>query len=155
MGNGVPIYAVVFDGKLPKGWRRAAASLQNSSATVSGVPNKATKAGKLIKGEVDALPFKPSPYIVTNKINYPMGISYKKGDVRGSATVGGFFGPSIAWLGDIFYLGLGNFAKSKKRYEDDGYTVTTPDWELLPGMVEVLKERVDLDFAEAALREAA
>ncbi len=158
VGNAQAINCVIFEGKLPAGWLqrsiRLAQPLQPGQATA--VPDKRTTIGKALEKEIKALPLRPSTNKPCTAIGYPHGLRYSHPDGSYGGTSLGFFETmQVGWIVDgPFYVSLPDEKLKRQELEERGYTVEGEPWQPLPGMVEILKEEMDLDFARAKLAQA-
>lgn len=156
VGNGIAIYALIFEGKLPEGWKPAGKRFfKHGSGQVAGKPDKRTAIGKLALEAIQALPCTPNPDKVSREIGFPMSLNYESADSKGSRHLGMWNCIAIGWLEDTFYVSLPDLQAERQIHIDRGETVTSPDWHPLEGMERILKEEADLDFARAKLKEAA
>jgi hypothetical protein len=158
VGNALAVAAIIFEGKLPSGWKqRRWSSFQNiREGTVAGWPDQRTIAGKAALKRIKALPLRPSSYRVCDAIGFPGAVNYSNATSRGSSALGFWETMHIGgWLRDTFYVGLPKLDEEIAKMEAKGYTVDTPRWTPVEGMVPILKEEMDLDFARAKLRDAA
>lgn len=158
VGNAVPIARAIFEGDLPQGWRersiKTASPLKNGQ--LAAVPDKRTSIGKQLEKEIKTLPLRPSTSKPCTAIGFPHCLRYSgKGTISGSIGLGLWETMSVGWLPDgPFYVSLPDEKLKRQEIEEDGYTVEGEPWEPLPGMVEILKEEMDLDFARAKLAQA-
>lgn len=156
VGNGIAISALIFEGKLPEGWKPAGKRyFKHPAGHVAGKPDKRTTLGKVVLEAIQALPCTPNPDKATRDIGFPMSLSYETATLKAARHLGMWNCMSIGWLGDTFYVTLPDLQAERQYHIDKGETVTSPDWHPLEGMERILKEEADLDFARAALEEAA
>ncbi|MCM0001444.1 MAG: hypothetical protein NBV68_18895, partial [Erythrobacter sp.] len=89
-------------------------------------------------------------------IGYPHSLSYSSPNGGHGVTSLGFFETmQIGWIaGGPFYVSLPDEMLKRQELEERGHTVEGEPWQPLPGMVEILKEEMDLDFARAKLAQA-
>jgi hypothetical protein len=149
VGNGVSIYAVVFEGELPKGWKRRDQRDYKGlkPGQTAAWPDKRSSEGKAATVAINALRLLPDPDRVTKAIGFPHSLEYEKEGQNGFEALGFFETIRIGWLLDTFYVSLPDIAGQRARRIADGYTVTTPEWHPLEGMEPILKEEMALDFA--------
>lgn len=158
VGNAVAINRVIFERDLPAGW--LAKSVKTASSLKPGqvpaVPDKRTTIGKALEKEIKALPLRPSSSKPCTAIGYPHGLRYTHPDGSyGSTSLGFFETMQVGWIADgPFYVSLPDERLKRQELEESGYTVEGEPWEPLAGMVEILKEEMDLDFARAKLAQA-
>lgn len=155
--NGLPIRVVIFDGPPPTGWREhridMATPLKLGQTTAT--PDMRTKIGKALIEEIKLLPRQPSSYGPCDAIGYPTGLRYEGQGCKGSTSLGFIETMGVGWIADgPFYVRLPDERHARKRLEERGYTVEGEPWEPLPGMVEILREEMELDFARANLAQA-
>lgn len=159
VGNAVAIRRVIFQGDLPSGWRQQSIQLASplKRGQVAAVPDRRTSEGKFLDKQIKALPLRPSTGHPCTAIGYPHSLSYShpaKGS-KGCMSLGLFQTMQVGWIADgPFYVSLPDEKLKRQELEEDGYTVEGEPWEPLPGMVEILKEEMDLDFARAKLVQA-
>jgi hypothetical protein len=158
VGNAQAIKRVIFEGKLPQGWLQRSIRLASplKQGQVTAVPDKRTTIGKALEKEIKALPLRPSSSKPCTAIGYPHALSYARpGGGHGVTSLGLFETMQVGWIADgPFYVSLPDERAERQQLEERGYTVEGEPWEPLPGMVEILKEEMDLDFARAKLAQA-
>jgi len=151
VGNGIPLYGVIFEGAPPKGWKKRSA--RNFSAPgegkVIGVPDKRTAAGKGAVKAIAELPFVPSENRICKDIGFPFAISWDDERGSGSEALGFFDVLKAARLDGVFYISLPDVVTKRAKMIASGKNVTTSEWTPLPGMSLILKEEMLLDFARA------
>lgn len=157
VGNAIAIIRVVFEGELPAGWLKRSYNSPNLKPDqVTAVPDKRTIIGKALMKEIEALPLRPSTNRPCDAIGYPHSLRYSGREcITGTTSLGLFTTMQVGWIADgPFYVSLPDEQLKRKELEERGYTVEGEPWVSLPGMVEILKEEMDLDFARAKLAQA-
>lgn len=157
VGNAVAINAVIFEGDLPKGWKprkwKSFAGLERGKT--AAWPDTRSTDGKAALAAIKALPLRPSSYGPCDAIGFPSSLSYTKEGTNGSMTLGVFETLKVGWIEDVLYVSLPDEKRVRLGMEAEGYTVEGDLWSPLPGMVRVLKEEVDLDYARHKAKVAA
>lgn len=158
VGNAKAINRVIFEGELPQGWLQRSIKLASplKAGQLTAVPDKRTTTGKALEKEIRELPLRPSSSKPCTAIGYPHALRYSHPDGSyGSTSLGFFETMQVGWIVDgPFYVSLPDEMIKRQELEERGYTVEGEPWEPLPGMIEILKEEMDLDFARAKLAQA-
>lgn len=156
--NATPISRVIFEGQVPAGWLHRSINLAQplKPGQVTAVPDSRTTIGKALMKEIKALPLRPSTNKPCTAIGFPHGLRYSHPDGSyGGTSLGLFTTMQVGWIADgPFYVSLPDERVERQELEEHGYTVEGEPWEPLPGMVEILKEEMELDFARANLAQA-
>jgi hypothetical protein len=157
VGNATAITRVIFEGELPAGWLRRSINLASplKPGQVTAVPDRRTNIGKALMKEIKALPLRPSTCGPCDEIGFPHSLKATTSDSSFHTSLGLFTTMQVGWIaGGTFYVSLPDEKRKRLELEEKGYTVEGEPWEPLPGMVEILKEEMDLDFARAKLAQA-
>jgi hypothetical protein len=155
--NATAISAVVFDGKLPSGWkpRRWQSFTGVHRGKSTGWPDQRTKIGKEALAAIKKLPLLPSSYGPCREIGFPTSLSYSgRETILGSTQMGVWETMLIGFLRDTFYVAIPDEEAARAELVAKGYTVEGDPWRPLPGMVEILEEEMNLDFARERARKA-
>ena len=158
VGNACAVIGVIFEGDLPAGWKRKKLRLNASLASnkVIGWPDKRSIIGKEAMKALKALPLCPSSNGPCKDIGFPLSLEYTGKSVsRGSTSLGFFETMSIGCIGDTFYVALPDERARRAELQAQGYTVKGDPWSPLPGMTQILREEMDLDYARDAAAQAA
>ena len=147
--NGVAIRRLIFDGALPKGWKeRMTRGTVLQRGHLAALPDLRTIAGKEAAKAMNALPLRPSTRAACDAIGFPHGLQYAgNGAIRGSTSLGFWETLSVGYIDDTFYVALPDERAKRRKLEEEGYTVEGHPWTPLPGMIEILREEMELDFA--------
>lgn len=158
VGNAIAINRVIFEGDLPAGWLQRSINLASplKPGQCTAVPDRRTTIGKALMKEIKALPLQLSTSKPCTEIGFPHALRYSHPDGSyGSTSLGFFTTMQVGWIADgPFYVSLPDEKLKRQELEQQGYTVEGEPWEALPGMVQILKEEMDLDFARAKLAQA-
>ncbi|HZG32158.1 MAG TPA: hypothetical protein VEZ59_02730 [Sphingopyxis sp.] len=156
VGNARAINALIFKGELPEGWKRASAKAfhRHDAGQVAGKPDLRTSIGKAAEKAIKALPLTPHVDRVTREIGFPMSLDYLSGEGGGSSWLGWIDCMAAGWIKDTFYVSLPDIDHARREHMELGRTVTTPDWRPLPGMEQILKEEMELEYARDRARKA-
>lgn len=154
VGNAIAIIGLIFEGALPTGWKpKKLKSSVDMTGKKVGWPDQRTAIGKQALRDLKALPLCPSTNSVCDQIGFPHVLKYSGKDTEeGWASLALFETLSAGYIDDTFYISLPDEALNRSMYEAKGYIVEGEAWSPLPGMVEILEEEMDLDFAREKLR---
>lgn len=148
VGNGRAIYALIFDTKLPNGWKAAGQRFhRHGSGQCAGKPDLRTKTGKAAADAISQLAMTPHVDKVTRAIGYSLSLDFEGPDGRGSRALGFFNCMTVGWIENTFYISLPDLEAERGYHLARGDQVLSPNWHPDDGMQPILMEEADLDFA--------